>query len=74
MSNPVTHEAILAAAQAMHRRFEQRAKRRNPFHTRQSWEAIGDDCRQEFIDRAKVALRGPVDGDLVLPALLEPPC
>ena len=51
-------DKILAGAKAMHIVFEQRAERRNPFYTRQKWDAIGEKCQKEFIDWARIVIRG----------------
>ena len=42
----------------MHQRYEQRQERRHPFYTRQRWDQIRDQDRQEFIDWATCVLKG----------------
>ena len=51
-------DKILAGAKAMHIVFEQRTERRKPFYTRQKWDAIGEKCQKEFIDWARIVIRG----------------
>ena len=51
-------DKILAGAKAMHNVFEQRTERRKPFYTRQKWDAIGEKCQKEFIDWARIVIRG----------------
>lgn len=52
----VNETAVEAGARAMHKLFEQRTERRQPFYTRQSWDAIGDECRAEFLNYVRPAL------------------
>ncbi|WP_122941034.1 hypothetical protein [Brachybacterium sp. EE-P12] len=52
-----TEAQVVAGARAMHRAFEMRAERRhNGYYTRRSWEQIGPDCQNEFIDYVRPAL------------------
>ncbi|MEV0869339.1 hypothetical protein AB0I24_15530 [Brachybacterium paraconglomeratum] len=52
-----TETQVVAGARAMHRAFEMRAERRhNGYYTRRSWEQIGPDCQNEFIDYVRPAL------------------
>lgn len=57
----MSEDKIDIGAKAMHRVFEQRAERKNPFYTRQKWDAIGEKCQQEFIDWATVIIRAVED-------------
>jgi len=47
-------DRIEVAARAMHRLFEQRAERTNPFYTRTRWDQLEGEYRAEFIDYATV--------------------
>lgn len=57
----MSENKIIIGAKAMHVVFEQRAERKNPFYTRQKWDAIGEKCQQEFIDWATVIIRAVED-------------
>ena len=54
----LSESTILAGAKAMHQRYEQRQERRHPFYTRQRWDQIREQDRQEFIDWATCVLKG----------------
>lgn len=59
-----TEAQVVAGARAMHRAFEMRAERRhNGYYTRRSWEQIGPDCQNEFIDYVRPALEDALAAD-----------
>lgn len=59
-----TEVQVVAGARAMHRAFEMRAERRhNGYYTRRSWEQIGPDCQNEFIDYVRPALEEALAAD-----------